>query len=236
MSKLTRRRGHLIVFRTGSTELEDRLGIHLSTSLRCFPNYLIFSDYEEHYNGEHILDALADVTPEILANNPDFELYRRLQQGGRASLDPSELAGSPDGFAVVTGKTDNPGWKLDKWKFLPMVNRTYYERPDIKWYVFIEADTFVLWSMLQQYLATLDHTKPVYTGSQTYIGDDLFAHGGSGFAVSEPAMRKVVDYYATHKSEIEQFIDGHWAGDCVLGKTFTESCPAIHSCSKCHKS
>ena len=30
------------------------------------------------------------------------------------------IAASPDAW---TGHTENPGWKLDKWKFLPMVKR-----------------------------------------------------------------------------------------------------------------
>lgn len=132
----------LIVIRTGSTELVNRLTVHLSTSLRCSPNYLIFSDFEEQFHGEHIIDALADVSPGIRETHPDFELYRRLRKDGRLSLDSSELAGSPDKFAIKTGKAENPGWKLDKWKFLPMVNRTLHERPSMKWYVFMEADSF----------------------------------------------------------------------------------------------
>lgn len=213
----------LVIIRTGSTELDDRFAVHLSTTLRCFPNYLIFSDHQEDYYGERVLDALADVNPYIQANNPDFELYRRLRQGGRASLDSSELAGPPDTFASMTGKTENPGWKLDKWKFLPMINKTLHERPDMNWYIFIETDTFLLCSMLQQYLATQDPAELVYAGSQTFSAGVLFAHGGSGFVVSQPAMRKVVEHYVAHKSDIEQFTDRHWAGDCVLGKAFTDS-------------
>ena len=56
-----------------------------------------------------------------------------------------------------------------------------------------------------------------------YIGDVLFAHGGSGFVVSRSAMRKVVSHYTAHKSDLEAFTRGHWAGDAVLGKTFTDS-------------
>ncbi|KYG41775.1 glycosyltransferase family 31 protein [Acidomyces richmondensis BFW] len=213
----------LVILRTGSTELEDRFSVHLSTSIKCFPNYLIFSDLEEYYNGEHILDALADVSPEILENHPDFELWRRLRKGGRSALAQSELAGAPDRFASMSGKTENPGWKLDKWKFLPMVNKTLHERPNMKWYVFIEADSFLLWSMLQQYLATLDPDKLIYSGSQMFIAGVLFAHGGSGFIVSRPAVEKVVAHYALHKAEIEEFTNEHWAGDCVLGKAFIDS-------------
>lgn len=221
----------LVVLRTGSTELVNRLTIHLSTSLRCFSNHLIFSDFEEDFHGEHILDALADVSPVILSNNPDFELHRRLRQHGRDSLDSSELADSaPDRYAVKTGKAENPGWKLDKWKFLPMVNRTLHERPDMKWYVFMEADSFLLWSTLQQYLATLDHTKAIYVGKQMLISNDIFAHGGSAFIVSQPALRAVVNHYSIHKTEIEKFTDGHWAGDCVLGKTFKDADIPLTKC------
>lgn len=213
----------LVVLRTGSTELEERLPVHLATSIRCFPHYLIFSDSNERYHGEQILDALADVSPNILENSPDFELYRRLRNNGRFTLQPAELAGSPDRLSSMTGKVENPGWKLDKWKFLPMVNKTLHECPDMKWYVFLEADSFILWSMLLQYLATLDSTQPLYAGKPTLIGDDKFAHGGSGFIVSQPALQMVVNHYAAHKAEIERFTDKHWAGDCVLGKAFTDS-------------
>ncbi|RMY61124.1 hypothetical protein D0865_01153 [Hortaea werneckii] len=191
--------------------------------LNLSPPWIIFSDLEEDYRGEHIIDALADVSPIYQQTSADFELWRRLRAGGRSALDPSELAGSPDRFANMGGKADNPGWKLDKWKFLPMLNRTLHERPDFKWYVFIEGDSFLLWSQLQQYLATLDPTDLIYAGSQMFISGVLFAHGGSGFIVSQPAMQRVVDHYSVHKADIEEFTDGHWAGDCVLGKAFTDS-------------
>ncbi|GIZ49311.1 hypothetical protein CKM354_001234300 [Cercospora kikuchii] len=178
---------------------------------------MIFSDLEETYHGEHIYDALDSVSPEIRDNNKDFELYRRLQRGGRQVLDASELSGAPEAFSNNGGNQENAGWKLDKWKFMPMVNRTFHEYPDIKWYVFIEADTFLLWTMLQQYLSRLDHTKAIYAGSPSFIADELFAHGGSGFIMSQPALSSVATYYASHKPEIEQLTDGHWAGDCVLG-------------------
>ncbi|KAK3678254.1 hypothetical protein LTR78_001549 [Recurvomyces mirabilis] len=212
-----------VILRTGSTEIDDRFAIHLSTSIRCFPNYLIFSDFDEDYLGEHIIDALADVDPKYQESSPDFDLWRRLQNGGRSTLDTSELAGDPDRFSSMTGKADNPGWKLDKWKFLPMVNRTLHERPNMKWYVFIEADSFLLWSQLLQYLSVLDSTQPIYAGSQMFANGDIFAHGGSGFIVSQPALRQIVPYYSANKATIEQFTEGHWVGDAVLGKTFTDS-------------
>lgn len=82
----------VVVVRTGSTELEDRFRIHLSTSLRCFPHYLIFSDLKEHYHGEHVLDALSTVNDDIKANHADFDIYRQIQSQGRTALDPSALS------------------------------------------------------------------------------------------------------------------------------------------------
>lgn len=72
----------LAVLRTGSTEPVNRLAIHLLTSLRCFSNHLVFSDFEEDFHGEQVLDAIADVSSDVLSNHPDFELHRRLRQHG----------------------------------------------------------------------------------------------------------------------------------------------------------
>lgn len=214
----------LLILRTGATEIADRIPTHISASLRCFTQHVIFSDYAETFLGERILDALESVDPNIVTNNHDFDLYRRVKQHGRAILAQSELSGNQSQAPSGSGHTEIPGWKLDKWKFVPMVNRTFYEYPDMKWYVFAEGDTFVLWSTLQAYLANMDHTKPHYLGSATNIGDDpAFAHGGAGFIVSRPAMRMVVDYYSAHKAEIEAVTQASWAGDAVLGKVFFDA-------------
>ena len=103
-----------------------------------------------------------------------------------------------------------------------MVNRTFHEYPGKKWYVFIEADTYILWSSLLDYLSTLDPSQPLYAGSRVYVGDVAFAHGGSGFIVSHPAMQSMVQHYQAQQEDIERFVDQHWAGDCVLGKIFAD--------------
>lgn len=214
----------VVILKTGSTELQHKLPVHLNTTLQCYPHYLIFSDYEETYQKEHIYDALEFVNTTIKNTHPDFELWRRLQKEGSSALKPSELSGpfsrpQKDAF----GKPSNPGWKLDKWKFLPMVNRTLYEYPDKKWYVFVETDTYIMWQTLLNYLSGLDSTKPYYIGGQIWIADIEFAHGGTGFAVSKPAMKNIVEMFQQKQTAWEQFTDNHWAGDCVLGKAFKDS-------------
>lgn len=119
----------LFILRTGATEIAERVPTHFSTSLRCFPQHVIFSDYAETFLGERVLDALEHVDPDIVANNSDFELYRRVKQYGRAGLHQSELSGNRSQAPSGTGHTEIPGWKLDKGEFVPMVNRTLYEYP-----------------------------------------------------------------------------------------------------------
>lgn len=104
----------LLILRTGATDIADRIPTHISTSLRCFKHHVIFSDYAETFLGERVLDALESVDPDILANNPDFDLYRRVKQHGRAALAQSELSGNQSQVPSGSGHTEIPGWKLDK--------------------------------------------------------------------------------------------------------------------------
>jgi hypothetical protein len=61
--------------------------------MRCYTDYLIFSDVEETFEGELILDALESVDAKVRAEHEDFALWRRLQKSGRAALKNSELSG-----------------------------------------------------------------------------------------------------------------------------------------------
>lgn len=213
----------LVIVKTGSTELQDKLPVHLRTTLSCYPDTVIFSDFEEDLEGHHIFDALEPVDELVKSTHDDFALYRRLKAEGRKALEPSELSGILADSGGISGKTDNPGWRLDKWKFLPMMNRTLDLYPQKKWYVFVETDTYLVWSNLLEWISLLDAGKPVYAGYQMQIGDQIFAHGGAGFLVSNPAMHRVVDHIAKSTSWWEKFTDSHWAGDCVLGKAFQEA-------------
>lgn len=213
----------VVIMKTGSTEIRDKLPVHLSTTMQCYRNYLIFSDVAEQFEGENIIDALDDVDSQLKEEHNDFELYRRLLRHGRSSLKPSELSGPISRSQGGGGKPTNDGWRLDKYKFLPMVRKTLEEYPDKKWYVFVETDTYVFWKTLLAYLAAVDWTRPYYLGAQINIGDITFAQGGSAYAVSRPALEMVVRHYVDNKRYWEDFTAGHWAGDCVLGKAFKDA-------------
>lgn len=213
----------VVIVRTGATEFRDKLPIHFNTTFRCYKDYIIFSDYEEVIDGHQVHDVLRSVHDGLKQSNPDFEIYQRVKQYGRQALHEDELSGGTSFEGSKMGKKDNPGWRLDKWKFLPMMAETLKLRPDSNWYVFVETDTYIVFSNLLQWLQQLDPFKTLYYGSENQISDDIFAHGGSGFVMSKSAVQKAADIYKAKEDEWHQWTDKHWAGDCVLGKALFEA-------------
>ncbi|KAI0181656.1 glycosyltransferase family 31 protein [Hypoxylon sp. FL1284] len=211
-----------VILRTGATEAHKKLPVHFSTTLRCVPNYVLYSDYEEDVEGHHVYNALDEINPEIVASHADFEYYRRLQDGGLKAFSTEELAHWA-AAKNTNGGRDSPGWRLDKWKFLPLAEKALARKPDAKWYVFIESDTYMLWQTLLEWLSHFDASKPHYLGMQMQIGDVVFAYGGAGFAISNPALNKVVQHRRANLKLYDDLTSVHWAGDCVLGKALKDA-------------
>lgn len=219
---LPRAENAVVIMRTGATEVQDKLPIHFNTTFKCYTDLIIFSDYEETFQGHLVHDVLANVDKKIKAENDDFEIYRRLQKEGHAGLQPEELSGTESFEGGKGGKKENPGWRLDKWKFLPMMKETLKLRPDMDWYIFVETDTYVVWSNMLQWLKELDPSEPLYYGSENQIGPDIYAHGGSAFVMSRSAVQKAADAYTEKEERWNEWTARHWAGDCVLGKLLLE--------------
>lgn len=219
----------LVVLRTGATESRQKVPVHFKTTLRCVPHFVILSDLDEEIEGHPVYDVLGGVTEKRRSEHDDFKLYHQLQKHGRQNVDSQRVimaqSGSSKGDYLNTG---NDGWKLDKWKFLPMVDRAYQEMPSAKWFVFIEADTFLGWNNLLEYLANFDASKPYYIGKHLYINDIEFGYGGAGFVLSNPAMRKVIDQRSTRITDYEDFTASHWVGDCALGKVLEDAKIPLH--------
>jgi hypothetical protein len=207
----------LVVVRTGASEALDKLPVHFDSTLRCVPNYVIYSDYEENIQGHHVFDVLDEVSETLKASADEFGLYEQMKRQGREGLNTSEHLGSgPAG-------SENPSWKLDKFKFLPMMDKAVRYSPLSKWYVFIEADTYLMWPNLVEYLSKLDPTQDLYLGNPMYIGDVLFAHGGSGFVISQAAMSKLTGHWRTRVAEYDKYTVEQWAGDMVLGQVLKDA-------------
>jgi hypothetical protein len=205
----------LVVLKTGATEALEKVPVHINTTLKCLPHYVVFSDYEEEIAGVRTYDVLRTVRKETKDTDSDFALYNRLQAQGRQGLLADDWKDDVNG---PLGKPGNPGWKLDKWKFVPMLDEARLVKPDAKWYVFIEADSYVIWPNLAAWLSQLNHTQPYYLGSPMQIGDTTFAYGGSGIIISSEALYRVSKHRAEQPKEVEEITARNWAGDSVLGK------------------
>uniref|UniRef100_A0A0B7JSB0 Glycosyltransferase family 31 protein n=1 Tax=Bionectria ochroleuca TaxID=29856 RepID=A0A0B7JSB0_BIOOC len=130
--------GIVVVMKTGATESYSKIPTQLLTSLQCIPNVLLFSDLNQQI-GEHKLhDVLDRVDETIRKTHKEFKLYDA-QRNCHVSQQQCTLG--------LEG-----AWDLDKYKFLNMVERAWELRPGMDWYVFAEADTYIVWPNLVHWL------------------------------------------------------------------------------------
>lgn len=195
----------LLVMKTGATESFKKVPTQVITMLKCLPEYFIFSDHDEVIAGHHIRDSLDNVLDETKIDNKDFTLYNRQQT---CAIDQETCNTLAEGT--------KEGWNLDKYKNVHIAEKVYELRPGYDWYLFVDADTYVLFPTLMQWLPTLDHTKPHYLGSVTMLKGYGFAHGGSGYLVSQPAMKAIGDHPGI-ANELEPIMRKECCGDYVFG-------------------
>ncbi|PYH76986.1 hypothetical protein BO82DRAFT_395718 [Aspergillus uvarum CBS 121591] len=198
----------LLVIKTGATEIYEKLPTQLLTTLGCSRNYLIFSDLEERIGPYHIQDALADYDPSLKESLPNFSLYCKQQEYRRTGQDIATLR-----------KDGREAWTLDKYKFLHMVEMTWRERPSMDWYVFIETDTYLVWSNLLLWLQTLSADEALYMGSVAYLDSEPFAHGGSGYVISRKLMERFVGADPGVAGRYDGVFEPECCGDVVLART-----------------
>jgi hypothetical protein len=173
----------LVVMKTGASEAYARVPTQLMTLLRCLSEFYIYSDMAQTVAGQQILDSLDMTLNETRQGNKDFDLYRHQQQ---CAIDQAACN-------AAGGDVASMGWSLDKYKNVHMAEKVYALRPNYDWYLFIDADSYVLFPTIAAWLPHLDPTKPHYIGSRSFVGNFPFAHGGSGYLVSQAAMRGVAE-------------------------------------------
>lgn len=174
----------VIGVKTGASKAESKIPALMATSLRCAQHVLLFSDLEQDIGPYHIHDSLDAVSPSIKNNNPDFDLYFKQKELWKSKKDISELAGLKN----PKGSNQLAAWTLDKYKFVHMLEKMWVMKPDMDWYVQLDGDTYLVMENLLLWLETMDPTKKSYIGSEVKIGDNAFAHGGSGALLSKALM------------------------------------------------
>ena len=203
-----------VVLKIGASEPADRIDAQISSVTRCIPNLIIVSDRESQIHDHHVHDILAALPESFRANTSDFDAYDALQRG-----DDRFVAGPQ-------------GWRLDRFKFLPMVERAHEINPTADWFVFLESDTYMVWDNMFRFLDQLDPHVPLYLGSPSpgrRLNEEevsYFAYGGSGFVLSTAAMKKLVlrevglhgEYTQPPLSQqYEDLVKADCCGDSILG-------------------
>ncbi|KAH8671204.1 hypothetical protein BX600DRAFT_434328 [Xylariales sp. PMI_506] len=206
--------GIQVVIKTGATEAFDKIPTQLLTVLQCLPDFLIFSDMEQQIGKHHIYDALSTIDEGAKAHNSDFDLYNK-----QKSCPVSQKS------CVDSKAEKDHAWQLDKYKFIPMMEQTWQMRPGRDWYIFIEADTYVFWPNLVDWLrskSSLNHREKLYIGSRTWVGSMPFAHGGSGYLMTGTLLRRLVENHPglTHQYTLKG--PNECCGDLLLGQAIFE--------------
>ncbi|KAM0632282.1 hypothetical protein ACHAPW_004836 [Verticillium nonalfalfae] len=212
------------VLKLGHADLgKPALDAQMKTVSACLDNVLVFSDLDDELPSGHFAhDVLSDL-PASYRDHVDFGNYtymRQLRESGALDVDKE-----------ATAKIR--GWNLDKYKFLPMIERAWSARPNHPWYVFYETDTYIFWDNMFRLLDNFDPDAPLYMGSPSpgrEVADTKhqvwFANGGPGFVLSREAVRRLLkrqvgadgDYLdapASHRWR--DLLEHDCCGDSVLG-------------------
>lgn len=147
----------------------------LSSHGSCISSLLVVSDSTDQVHGQHVHDILGDLPSSYAQNNSDWSAYEAQRQTSAAG---NEVAKSVE------------GWKLDRFKFLPMIEHAYAQNPNAEWYIFIETDTYVFWDVLFRVLEKVDPYERHYLGTAVAGAHDRwFAYGGAAIALSQGLLR-----------------------------------------------
>ncbi|KAF3075027.1 hypothetical protein CFAM422_002786 [Trichoderma lentiforme] len=202
----------LLVMKTGASEAFSKIPTQMLTNLKCLPEFLIFSDMEQEIAGYKIHDSLDQVLSSAKMGNADFKIYYRQRQ---CAVDQDNCNKDSD--------VAQEGWNLDKYKNIHIAEKAFGMRPNYDWYLFVDADTYVVWPTMVQWLDKLDHTDQMYFGSLAYLNDFPFGHGGSGYVVSSAAMRDFFEGKHNVANRWDEATVGECCGDVMFAKALKEA-------------
>jgi hypothetical protein len=77
-------------------------------------------------------------------NNPDFEFYKKQKELWENNQNMNIL----QGVRNPKNKEELAAWTLDKYKFIHVVEKTWAMKPDMDWYLFIDADTYLICKLI----------------------------------------------------------------------------------------
>ncbi|PNP41537.1 hypothetical protein TGAMA5MH_06465 [Trichoderma gamsii] len=202
----------LLVMKTGASEAFSKVPAQLVTSLKCLPESLIFSDMEQEIGGHKIYDSLDRVLDPVKTNNRDFDAYFRQRQ---CAADQESCNQNMD--------FEQERWDLDKYKNLHIAEKAFNMRPNYDWYLFVDAGAYVVWPTMLRWLENLHQTDPMYIGSKTSVGNSHFGDGGSGYVVSNRAMRGFFENEHNVANRWDEATKRHCCGDLMFARALKEA-------------
>ncbi|EHK41354.1 glycosyltransferase family 31 protein [Trichoderma atroviride IMI 206040] len=202
----------LLVMKTGASEAFSKVPAQLTTNLKCLPEFLIFSDMEQEIGGHKIYDSLDTVLDPVKTSNQDFDAYFRQRQ---CAVDQESCNRNMD--------FKQEGWDLDKYKNIHIAEKAFNTRPNYDWYLFVDAGAYVVWPTMVRWLEQLDHNDPMYIGSKTWVGNSPFGDGGSGYVVSNRAMRDFFEDEHNVANRWDEATKRHCCGDLMFAKALKEA-------------
>lgn len=200
-----------VVLKVSSSDTSETKA-HLSTVTSCITNLLIVGDREERLGDRQIIDILAELPKSYEKDNLDFQAYVEQRK--------AHIEGD-------TVRENSRSFKLDRFKYLPMVDKAYISNPKAKWFVFLESDVYFFWDTLFRLLSQLDPSEPHYLGAP-HKGSEgrYFAYGGAGFVLSQGLLKELIPAKTSSPSEIprenrlsyrfENWVKEEQRGDAVL--------------------
>ncbi|KAK9464543.1 hypothetical protein V1512DRAFT_293294 [Lipomyces arxii] len=201
-----------LMIKTGATVLWDRFPIHLSTTLPQVPYFALYSDSPDKIAGIPVIDILSHTSADLQASD-ELKMYRR----------QAALVNEHANIELYDPKAEIHGaWDLDRFKNMPMIAHAYKTRPDAEWYIFMDADSYILWPNMMRWLRTLNSSDMLYMGSVAYLGNEPFAHGGSGVIMSGGLVRKTFGAEPDLQFQYEEFTKSHCCGDHVVAHAFLD--------------
>ncbi|TVY39000.1 hypothetical protein LOCC1_G006871 [Lachnellula occidentalis] len=209
----------VVSIKTGASEAVQKIPALMQSSLRCAKNTFIFSDLEQDIGEYHLYDALDTVPASLVDTNVDFEFYKKQRElwQTKHNIDSLKDAKNPKNPAEKS-----PAWILDKYKFIHILEKTWALKPDMDWYILIDADTYIVWSNMLLWLEGLDPKKKSYFGSEVNIGGVRFAHGGSGIVLSKGLMQELLVSHNGTAARWDARTTEHCCGDLVLSMALIE--------------
>ncbi len=204
----------VVSVKTGASEAAERIPTQMQTCLRDVEHVVFFSDLEQDIGEYHMHDSLDTISWTVTDGNPDFDFYFTQKELWATSQNISSLKGtkhpkSPNELAA---------WTLDKYKNIHILEKTWALKPDMDWYIFVDADTYLVWENMHRWLATLNPNNKYYFGSQVTLSRTRFAHGGTGIVLSRAAIHELAVVNKGTAASWDPKIHAECCGDFVLGR------------------